>query len=38
MNGWITIGTKMDIKQLEKDLNKARRELEKYEILEKNQN
>jgi phage-related protein len=31
MDGWITIGTKLDSKQLEKDLNTAKRELQKYE-------
>ena len=31
MNGWITIGTKMDSKQLQKDIEKAKKQLEKYD-------
>ncbi len=30
MNGWITIGAKLDSKQLEKDITKTKRDLEKY--------
>lgn len=30
-DGWVTIGTKLDTKQLEKDLNNAKRKLEQYE-------
>lgn len=31
MNGWVTIGTKLDKKQLEKDIKDAERQLQQYE-------
>ena len=31
MNGWVTIGTKLDKKQLEKDIKNAEKELQQYE-------
>jgi phage-related protein len=31
MNGWITIGSKLDTKQLEKDIKNAEKEIDRYE-------
>ena len=31
MDGWVVVGTKLDTKQLEKDLKQAERRLEQYE-------